>query len=212
VNWLDKQASFLAKRFLPLRRAEGISSPVAFFLRFSGPHDHRINQEGKKKGTNHESIDSAQKTTPIFPVAFALACFALSPAARAVVPAPDGGYPNGNTAEGDFALDSVTTGSFNTALGNVALFSNTDGEQNTATGAGALFTNTLGNRNTANGLVALFSNTEGGDNTAVGWAALFSNTIGVQNTANGTQALALNTTGSHNTATGFHALFQQHEC
>ena len=29
-----------------------------------------------------------------------LACFALAPTAQAVVPAPDGGYPGGNTAEG----------------------------------------------------------------------------------------------------------------
>ena len=39
-----------------------------------------------------------------------LACFALSPAAQALVPAPDGNYPNGNTAEGDSALSSLTTG------------------------------------------------------------------------------------------------------
>jgi hypothetical protein len=198
---------------------------VAFFLRFSGPTITESTKRGRRKINMNPSIQS-KMTVPTITnsisrsplrrvfllIPLTLALFALAPASRAVVPAPDGGYPNGNTAEGDFALDSVTTGSFNTALGNVALFSNTDGEQNTATGAGALFTNTLGNRNTANGLVALFSNTEGGDNTAVGWAALFSNTIGVQNTANGTQALALNTTGSHNTATGFHALFQQHEC
>ena len=37
--------------------------------------------------------------------------FALSPTARAVTPAPDGGYPNNNTAEGDNALFSLTTGS-----------------------------------------------------------------------------------------------------
>ena len=42
---------------------------------------------------------------------FALACFALSPNTRAVDPPPDGGYPGGNTAKGDDALDSNTTGS-----------------------------------------------------------------------------------------------------
>ncbi len=39
-----------------------------------------------------------------------LACFALSPTAQAVVPAPDGGYPVGNTVEGQNALLSLTTG------------------------------------------------------------------------------------------------------
>jgi hypothetical protein len=155
----------------------------------------------KSNSTNHKFNERA-----LLLVALVLAYFALSPIAQAVVPAPDGGYPNGNTAEGEFALDGLTTGSFNTALGDVALFSNTEGEQNTATGAGALFTNTLGNRNTANGLVALFSNTEGGDNTATGFAALYSNTIGGHNTANGSGALLSNTIGADSTAVGFQAL------
>ena len=38
------------------------------------------------------------------------ACFALAPAAFAVSPPPDGGYPNGNTAEGEDSLFSLTTG------------------------------------------------------------------------------------------------------
>jgi hypothetical protein len=33
-----------------------------------------------------------------------LACFALFPEAQAVVPPPDGGYPGGNTAEGQAAF------------------------------------------------------------------------------------------------------------
>jgi hypothetical protein len=139
-------------------------------------------------------------------VAVVLACFGLSQTAHAVTPAPDGGYPGGNTAEGDFALESLTTGTFNTALGDVALFSNTQGEQNSATGAGALFSNTLGTRNTAHGLAALGSNTEANDNTAVGWGALFSNTTGGHNTANGSGALISNTEGGDNTAVGFQAL------
>ena len=52
-----------------------------------------------------------------------LVCFAFSPTARAVSPPPDGGYPNGNTAEGDGALQSLTTGPGNTAIGSEALFS-----------------------------------------------------------------------------------------
>ena len=137
-----------------------------------------------------------------------LALFGLSPAARALLPppAPDGGYPNGNTAEGASALQNLTTGPFNTALGSVALFKNTAGFQNTATGAGALFNNLLGAHNTANGFVALFGNTAD-DNTAVGWAALAANTSGGENTANGSGALNSNTQGGDNTAVGFQALF-----
>jgi len=163
----------------------------------------------------------------LFLIALTLALFGLSPTAQAVTPAPDGGYPDFNTAEGDDALFSLTTGVGNTAIGTEALFSNTEGNfntaigvallnnttasNNTATGAGALFSNTTigvnsGDDNTATGFAALFSNTTGTFNTASGSQALGSNTTGVQNTANGYQALALNT-GSHNTATGFHALF-----
>src|SRR6478609_2184605 len=43
-------------------------------------------------------------------IMLALVCFCLLPAGRAVTPAPDGGYPNGNTAEGDNALLNLTTG------------------------------------------------------------------------------------------------------
>jgi hypothetical protein len=129
----------------------------------------------------------------------------LSPA-RAVSPPPDGGYPNGNTAEGDNALFSLTSGADNTAIGNSALFSNTTGFRNTANGWQALYSNTTGFFNTANGYQALFSNKFGGYNTANGYAALFSNTTGSFNTANGWQALYSNTNGRGNTATGASAL------
>ena len=36
-------------------------------------------------------------------VVLVLVCFAILPMARAVVPAPDGGYPGENTAEGQKA-------------------------------------------------------------------------------------------------------------
>ena len=71
-------------------------------------------------------------------VVFVLAWFAIAPLLRAVVPAPDGGYPGGNTAEGQNALLSLMSGRFNTAVGLHSLGSNTDGSFNTATGAGAL--------------------------------------------------------------------------
>src|SRR6266536_2455499 len=139
------------------------------------------------------------------PLALALAWFALSPTARAVLPAPDGGYPNGNTAEGQDALFSLTTGIDNTAMGFDALYYNT-GNYNTANGYKALLSNTTGGNNTANGVDALRNNTTGSDNTATGYFALYSNTTGIQNTANGDSALYSNTIGANNTANGGAAL------
>jgi hypothetical protein len=86
---------------------------------------------------------------------FTLATFALQPIVQAVVPPPDGGYPGGNTAEGQNALLSLTTGGFNTALGFLSLRSDTDGSFNTAVGAGTLLMNT-GENNTAVGAGALY--------------------------------------------------------
>ena len=134
-------------------------------------------------------------------VALVMTCFAISPMAKAVVPAPDGGYPGGNTAEGQSALFSLTTGGFNTAVGFLSLRSNTTGQLNTAIGAGALLANTA-DYNTAIGTGALLSATSGGLNTANGGFALFSNTTGYDNTAIGFQALTNNTTGEGNIALG----------
>ena len=139
----------------------------------------------------------------LIPLVFA--CFALSPTAHAVSPAPDGGYPGGNTAEGQNALFNLTSGGFNTAVGFFALRSNATGQLNTATGAGTLLASTA-DENTATGAAALLSNTTGSDNTANGAFALFRNTGGSFNTANGDSALSSNTVGAQNTATGFNAL------
>ena len=159
-----------------------------------------------------------------------LASVALLAQLQAVVPPPDGGYPNFTTAEGTNALQSLTTGSANTAVGWFSLFSNAEGSFNTATGAGALLfntadqntafgavallNNTTGTLNTATGVDALYSNETGIRNTAIGAFALFSNTggdpvfnIGSFNTAVGDEALYSNTTGLHNTATGVAALY-----
>jgi hypothetical protein len=139
-------------------------------------------------------------------IPLALGCFALSPAAQAVTPAPDGGYPGNNTAEGTNALFSLTTGTLNTAIGGSALFSNTTGLRNTADGSKALKSNTTGVSNTANGTSALVSNTTGGGNTAVGVSALFSNTTASLNAAFGDATMFLNATGTENTAFGTGAL------
>ena len=172
------------------------------------------------KRNKHMKI-ATNTTCPAFAL-FALACFALSPAARAVAPAPDGGYPGQNTAEGDDALFSLTTGVSNTAIGFDALFSNAGGFGNTGVGSSALRGNTGGIDNTALGVAALDSNTNGfgnvavgfsalllstaDENTAVGFGALGLNTIGDANVAIGFDVLGSNTTGYGNTATGYDAL------
>jgi hypothetical protein len=161
-----------------------------------------------------------KKSAALFLIAFVW--LQLFSNAQAVVPPPDGGYPGGNTAEGQNALLSLTTGSFNTAVGWFSLESNTTtnfntalgagtllfniAESNTAIGAAALLFNTTGEANTAAGTQALFSNDTGSANTATGDAALFSNIEGSNNTATGTAALFFNT-GSRNTASGRSALF-----
>jgi hypothetical protein len=82
-----------------------------------------------RNSTNYSPL---RRTLILIPLV--LMCCALSPRVRAVTPAPDGGYPGGNTAEGTDALFSLTSGIDNTALGFEALFHNTAGNFNTAEG------------------------------------------------------------------------------
>ena len=151
-----------------------------------------------------------------------LTYFAATLRLEAVMPPPDGGYPNLTTAEGTNALFNLTTGAGNTAVGWYALFStgsadlNTgvgvgalalnNGDSNTATGAAALLFNTTGNSNTAVGSLALEANT-GSENTAIGASALANNTTSGSNTAAGAGALLNNVGGNSNTAIGHQALF-----
>jgi len=161
-------------------------------------------------------------TTASVLIVLYLVCVALLAKVEAVSPPPDGDYPGGNTAEGQEALFSLTSGIYNTALGWLSLESVSTGDlntgvgagtlvfntanENTATGAGALLSNTSGFRNTANGSFALASNTIGNNNTAVGSNALSSDTTGGSNTAVGHDALSSNATGNNNTAVGREAL------
>jgi len=169
------------------------------------------------------------QNTILIAILSALACLAFLPETRAVEPAapvPDPALAGGNTADGQNALLSLTTGTFNTAIGFDSLLSLTDtsfntgvgagtlllntGTENTATGAGALLSTTTGSANTAVGAFALFNNigggpTSGNNNTAVGDRTLLSNNTGNFNTAVGATALGSNTTGSVNVAIG-HAL------
>ena len=148
--------------------------------------------------------------TPLLLIALALLCFGLLPGVQAVVPPPDGGYPGFNTAEGQNALFSLTTGSANTAVGWRSLFATTDGSFNTGVGGGALVLNTA-DSNTAVGAAALLLNTTGDENVAVGTAALVYNDSGRDNSAVGAFAL-YNNVASYNTALGADALFDNITC
>jgi trimeric autotransporter adhesin len=130
-----------------------------------------------------------------------LNCFGSLPTAQAVTPPPDGGYPGGNTAEGQNALLNLSSGAYNTAVGFFSLSSNTGAAFNTGIGAGTLLGNT-GANNTATGAGALLSNSSGTLNTANGAFALFSNTIGTGNIAIGYQAGFFLTAGDNNIEIG----------
>jgi hypothetical protein len=175
-------------------------------------NNHRTKPQTKKKElTPMKTVIKTSIRRPFLRsyfilTAIALGLLALCPKMQAVSPPPDGGYPGANTAEGQDALLSLTTGGWNTAMGFLSLRTNTTGQFNTGVGAATLYANT-GDQNTATGAGALLSNTTGSDNTANGAFALFSNTTGMGNTAQGVQALYSNGSGNFNEATGDYALF-----
>src|SRR5438093_1010416 len=129
---------------------------------------------------------------PCLPCALIIVVLASSPflPARAVLdPAPDGGYPGYNTAEGDGALFNLANGaSSNTAVGFSALYSN-GGDNNTAVGWQALTSNTSGSYNTAEGISALSNNTTGSNNVAIGRDAGANLTTGANNIVIGASVL-----------------------
>src|SRR6266567_5847237 len=191
-----------------LNQAEDIF-PARFFAP-SGPAISKSNSAGKRKERKTMNPLLKFKTSTLFLIPLVLVCFALLPRAQAVTPellpapAPDGGYPGFNTAEGFNALLSLTSGQLNTAFGFAALKSDTTGGFNTAVGGQALKSNT-GSGNTAVGANALVSNISGSENVAVGMGALAGNLIGSANVAMGFQALNANT-AFNNVAVGDQAL------
>src|SRR5215510_7697756 len=107
-----------------------------------------------------------------------LACFALSPQARAVC---QEGCFGGNTSLGEDA--NTTGGFFDTAVGFHALLNESGSGLNTAIGGSALESNTSGFENTAVGYAALFTNTTGSSNVAVGEFSLSANINGSSDVA-----------------------------
>src|SRR5882762_3750322 len=106
------------------------------------------------------------RNTILIAILSALACFAFLPGAKAAGPeAP--ALAGGNTADGQNALLSLTTGTYNSAFGFDAVLSISDGSFDTGIGAGALLLDTAGT-NTAVGAGALLTNSTGSDNNAFG--------------------------------------------
>ena len=132
----------------------------------------------------------------------ALVCFGLCQQVQSATDTPDpGSISAGNTADGQLALLSLTTGIYNSAFGFYAALSISDQSFDTAVGAGTLLLDTAGT-NTAVGAGALFSNSTGSDNNAVGAFALFNNTTAFFNNAHGREALFANVDGGQNNAFG----------
>ncbi len=160
----------------------------------------RLEQPSPVTNTSHYSL--------LLILLLAVACFWFpsAPSAFAVSPPPDGGYPGNNTAEGDNALFSLTSGINNTAVGANALLHDTSGSYNMAVGSRALAFNMTGSFNMAIGADALYSNTSSNSNTAIGFRVLYFNTIGNNLTGVGAGALYRNAGGVLDTAVGAAAL------
>ena len=136
----------------------------------------------------------------------ALVCFGLCQQVQSATDTPDpGSVPTSNTADGQGALGSLTTGLYNSAFGFLSVLSLSDANFDTGVGAAALLVDN-GGTNTAVGAGALLNNSDGADNNAVGAFALFNNVSGFFNNAHGRNAL-LNSTGSQNNAMGDDAMF-----
>ena len=84
------------------------------------------------------------KAQNLIHILIGIVCLLVLPQVQAVTPAPDGGYPGGNTAEGRSALLNLSSGGYNTAIGFSSLNAVTTGAFNTGIGAGALLLNTAG--------------------------------------------------------------------
>jgi trimeric autotransporter adhesin len=157
-------------------------------------------------GSRRKKQNMNMKTKNLILILILIIGLGVLPKVQALSPAPDGGYPGRNTAEGQKALFNLTTGTDNAALGQSSLQSLTTGNLNTGVGAWTLALNTA-DYNTACGAAALLFNGTGTDNTAVGTGALLFNTIGEGNTATGAFALYNNTEGDFNTANGEFTLY-----
>jgi hypothetical protein len=126
ANLLDTRNRFFPNSTsLSGSESGGGHSPARFLVSFQTRK--RIKTGGEEERKNHESIDSFKRKNRNVSCRPGLLCD-LPPVAQAVNAPPDGGYPGQNTAEGDDALFSLTTGTGNTAIGFQALFGTLTGK------------------------------------------------------------------------------------
>ena len=116
------------------------------------------------------------------------------------------GAVSANTAVGNGALVSNSTGTGNSAFGFFSL-QNSTGDYNTGCGWYSLNSNIAGASNVGIGAQALNNNLSGSENIGIGRGAANTNTSGSQNVGIGSQALFSNTTANGSTAVGFQALY-----
>jgi len=145
---------------------EGRECSVRFKSKLTNNNQNKKGSSSMNKGLMRRRWSLLRLVTPS--TAMAAICFACLPFAYAVNPPPDGGYANNNTAEGEGALFSLTSGAWNTANGFQALKSDTTGGANTAFGFRALFSNTTAIGNVGVGSQALLNNVSGSNNIALG--------------------------------------------
>jgi uncharacterized coiled-coil protein SlyX len=181
-------------------------NPVGVLCRFPEPPLLKY-PPGKKKESILMKTKIRNSIRGLLVIPLVLACFALLPSVQAT-PDPSPRAGTGNVADGNGALANVTgAASFDSAVGNNALFSLTTGNNNACQGNSALFT-ANGSKNSAFGVLALRLNASGADNTAVGYRAL-NNILGSGNTALGSGAGRDQPSGSDNTFIGTNAGIDQ---
>lgn len=111
-----------------------------------------------------------------------------------------------NTAFGNNALNSVTSGCHNVAIGLCSSYNHTTGAKNVTIGDNSSHGNTTGSYNVTIGSQAGFYALSGDHNMALGQYALYDNWGGDYNTAIGAASMQCNTTGSNNAALGYRSM------
>ena len=141
-------------------------------MQFTNPASTK--NESQNMTTRHlrKSIGRSPLRLALLLIPLALTYFALSPIARAQLsPPPDGGYAARNTAEGDNALFSLTTGR-TTRLSVFKRSLATRPAASTPPPVQALANNTTGTSNTATGLTRFLTTPPAAATRPVGYRAL----------------------------------------